>query len=156
MSRRADSILVPLFPALCLNNGYPAVPTGTPTPDIPPPWDYSAWTTEELYNISWGQAGAQAYPQIFHPTWVRNWYAVKRWSIDSDLDVMHFEGEMSECQSSPCASQQQQGVYFTPLQAWQLLWQEVNADPDGEMHQDLNQSTDTTCSNASTLAGCAP
>ena len=67
--------------------------------------------------MSWGQAGAQEYPQIFHPQWARDWYAVKRWSIDSGVEVLDFVGTMSECGASPCP-QQEQGETFTFQQCY--------------------------------------
>lgn len=152
----SDSLGSPVIYNFGSTDGYPAVPAGESEPVVPPPWDYSNWTIEQLYNLSWGIAGTQALPQIFHPQWARGWYAVKKWSIDSAPSVMTFAGQMSECQASPCAYGEQPGVYFTQDQAKQVLLQELNLDPDESVHQNLDQSTDVQCSNGVNSESCQP
>jgi hypothetical protein len=141
-------------------DGYPALAGNESEPAMGPAWAYSDWTNGQLYDVSGGLAGTLAFPQIFQPTWARSWAAVKRWSIDTDQAVaLHFEGQMSDCQAnqaSPCAISLDPGVYFTPEQSYQVLWQELNGDPDASVHQTIDLITDVACSNGETNESCVP
>ena len=67
---------------------------------------------------------------------------------------------MSNCQSTPCGdpntTQQWQGLDFTPEQSYQVLWQELNGDPDTSVHQGIDLITDVACSNGEMNESCVP
>jgi hypothetical protein len=136
-------------------SGYPAIPAGTPTPEVPPPWDYSSWTTQQLYNVSTGITGTLAFPLVFQPQHARNWYAVKRWSLDSELPLLDFAGVMSEC-GTECDEEEPE-VFFSAQHAGEVAWLQVNGDPDEEMQQELEQNSYVVCSNDESVSeDCEP
>jgi hypothetical protein len=135
-------------------DGYPRAATGDPVPAVPSPWICcSAWTTQQFYHISYELPLARSLPQIYGPQFARNWYRVKRWSIENQSAPLNFSGEMSECKSSPC-TQTSSSIFFNEEQAWQVFWLELNYDP--QTQQPLNFSTDIRCSNGNYNVGCSP
>jgi hypothetical protein len=111
-----------------------------------------------LYNVSGGLAGLLAFPQVFHPQYARDWYAVKRWSMDTRLPIVDFAGVMSECGSNPCEEEEEAhpDINFTPEESFQLLWQHLNGDPDEDMQQGVEQVSEVRCSNGSEDKSCEP
>jgi hypothetical protein len=136
-------------------DGYPNLAPGDPTPIVPSPFGCcSAWSVDKLYHVSYGLSRALSLPEIYVPTYAREWNRVKRWSIESHQSlIMSFVGEMSECATSPCNATGT-SVFFNPEQAWRVFWLEINGDPD--TRQNLINSTDIKCSNGYSGVGCSP
>jgi hypothetical protein len=147
-------------------DGYPYVPLGTPTPNVPPfvcspPTVHcSNWTVDLQYHISYGINAALALPEIYTPQYAREWNRVKRWSIESGQTLhLNFSGVMSECGSAPCGlpptpTPTPSSIIFDEEQAWRVFWLEINGDPD--TRQLLPYATDIKCSNGYYNDECTP
>lgn len=79
----------------------------------------TGWKIYQFYSISWG-LGARPLPEIYHTLDARYWYLVKRWGIDNNQGSMSFLGETTHWLSCGCD--------YTPTQAWQVFWLELNQD----------------------------
>jgi hypothetical protein len=119
---------------------------------VPPPWDLSDWSTEQLYNVSRGIAGQRPFPSIFGPQMSRNWHRVKSWSVETDNLLVEFAGELSGY--IPCSAVGGATSCFDPGQAWQRFFYELNSDPRAPIRQRLDYSSEIKCSNDSTSVGC--
>jgi hypothetical protein len=150
-------------------DGYPAVPSGEPTPVVPPPFAYSMWDSKQLYYLSGGLdgtggggvPGVVAMPQILRLTFAKEWHAVNGWALNSGRLPLQFGGAASAstlCPSITAVSGT--GACYYPQQAWQVFFHELASDPlTPNQHlwgisQLADRSTDIKCSNGSTSQSC--
>jgi hypothetical protein len=97
-----------------------------------------AWTTADIYHVSWGAIAAWPLPEIYANNGVQaaQWERVSEWGLDNgSLGAMAWEGTITQHQA--CAQVGCLGgpLDNTPEQGWTQLWNalDTRADYDGHV-----------------------
>ncbi len=118
-------------------------------------WSYDypftdAWTTDDVWYVSWGSVAGNAVPEIYsnNGTLARQWQAISKYAAQYKGGRIDFTGPMTQYQA--CLQQWDpvtkkgdsscETLDNTPEEGWQQLYDALNADKDTA--QSLDYVTD--------------
>lgn len=99
----------------------------------------NGWTLDDMYYVSWGNAKALAFPEIYSTTEstlsngtvtdtnAKQWYNISKQAVNAGSSKISFTGALSQytacSQVGGCS-----GTDATPLKSWWYLYNALNAD----------------------------
>lgn len=92
-------------------------------------WVNGSWSTSDIYYVSWGAAHDVPLPEIYTQAGANAWTNVRLSA------TMYFMGVMAECHSGdplPSGTCSNPSGQNTPTQAWNQLWNTLNANGVGQ------------------------